>query len=349
MHGTKADGANILLLDESGEYLKTRAAYSHGSTDLNSQEMPSGEGFAGKIVATGQPAAAVSPLDRPQGMEGVTEGQAEVSLLGVPLRVHGETVGVVQMVALKPRQFTPREVRLLEVTADRAASAVERSDLYHKQEWDSRLLRQLIDSSPAAVAVVYGPQHSLTQANRAFENLCSCDAADLNGARLRDILGPGANELLAKLDSLYQPNSPAGNSSSLLRVTGPEQESFWQMTIIPLPGSKGTPEAALLMGLDITDEPSSVLDSRGRTTRLFSMGSMPLLEQIPGYHSPFLENIIDNVPSLILVYDAKTFHLKLANKSFRTHLEVATSDSEAGIARLYDLRIWPPPLRGEVT
>ncbi len=118
VHGTKADGANILLLDESGEYLKTRAAYSHGSTDLNSQEMPSGEGFAGKIVATGQPAAAVSPLDRPQGMEGVTEGQAEVSLLGVPLRVHGETVGVVQMVALMPRLFTRRVVRLLEVTAD---------------------------------------------------------------------------------------------------------------------------------------------------------------------------------------------------------------------------------------
>jgi signal transduction histidine kinase len=54
------------------------------------------------------------------------------SLLGVPLVVHGDVIGVLHVGTLKPRTFVDEDVRLLELVADRVALAIERARLHEQ-------------------------------------------------------------------------------------------------------------------------------------------------------------------------------------------------------------------------
>jgi signal transduction histidine kinase len=93
--------------------------------------IPVGQGFAGRIAAARRPvvlddvdhADVLNPLLREKGIK---------SLAGVPLITHDDVLGVVHVGTLTPRLFTPDDVELLEVVAQRAAVAIDRS-LAHEQ------------------------------------------------------------------------------------------------------------------------------------------------------------------------------------------------------------------------
>lgn len=81
------------------------------------------------------------------------------SLLGVPLVVEGRLVGVLHVGTLKQRNFTERDVEVLQVVADRAAIAIEHARLYESErrarkeaEDSSRRLAELQSVTDAALA-----------------------------------------------------------------------------------------------------------------------------------------------------------------------------------------------------
>src|SRR5207253_5503697 len=88
-----------------------------------------GTGFAGRIAAERRPvvvddaehADLLNPLLRARGIK---------SLLGAPLLVRGEALGVVHVGMLAPRKFTETDVELLQLVADRAALAIERARVH---------------------------------------------------------------------------------------------------------------------------------------------------------------------------------------------------------------------------
>lgn len=58
-----------------------------------------------------------------------------LSYLGVPLRMpNGEVIGTICSFSQEPRQFTPEEVQLAEIFAERAATAIDNYQLYQKQQ-----------------------------------------------------------------------------------------------------------------------------------------------------------------------------------------------------------------------
>jgi PAS domain S-box-containing protein len=123
------DTASILLLENDDEELVAWAAQGLEEEVELGVRIPVGKGFAGRIVAEGQPliipdtdhADLYNPLLREKGIK---------SLLGVPLVANGHPIGVLHVGMLKLAEFTDDDVRLLQLAGDRIALAIENARLY---------------------------------------------------------------------------------------------------------------------------------------------------------------------------------------------------------------------------
>lgn len=127
------DTASILLLEADGGELVVWATQGLEEEVQLGVRIPVGAGFAGRIVAEGQPliipdvdhADVYNPLLREKGIK---------SLLGVPLMVRRKPIGVLHVGMLRPAQFTDSDVRLLQLAADRIALAIENARLYEAEK-----------------------------------------------------------------------------------------------------------------------------------------------------------------------------------------------------------------------
>ncbi|WP_312033941.1 SpoIIE family protein phosphatase [Actinoplanes sp. TBRC 11911] len=117
-----ADTAAILLLDAHSRQLVATAAKGLEDEVRQGFRVSVGEGFAGRVAATRGPIVipevtpdvVVNPILLEKGIR---------SLLGVPIFAAGDVVGVLHIGTLSPRDFTPDDVQLLQLAADRAGVA----------------------------------------------------------------------------------------------------------------------------------------------------------------------------------------------------------------------------------
>jgi signal transduction histidine kinase len=126
----KADTCAVLLLDEETDELVARAALGIEEEVEQGVRVPLGEGFAGKVAAEGRPRIidvdvypVWNPILRQKGIK---------SMLGVPLLVNGESLGVLHVGSLTPREFTRDDVELLQIVSERVAIAIERARLHEQ-------------------------------------------------------------------------------------------------------------------------------------------------------------------------------------------------------------------------
>jgi len=118
----QVDTAAILLLDARAQQLVATAAKGLEEEVRQGVRVSVGRGFAGRIALTRQPVIleevtpgrVVNPILLETGVR---------SLLGVPIMARGDLVGVLHVGTLTPRRFTPDDVRLLELVADRVSLA----------------------------------------------------------------------------------------------------------------------------------------------------------------------------------------------------------------------------------
>ncbi|MEZ4554133.1 MAG: PAS domain-containing sensor histidine kinase [Dehalococcoidia bacterium] len=116
-----ADTAVVLLRD--GDELQAVAALGIEEEVEQRVRVPLGAGFAGRVAIERRPVIVedvneypvVNPLLRARGLR---------TLLGVPLLVEGELLGVLHVGSLTPRDFTAEDAKLLQVVADRVALAL---------------------------------------------------------------------------------------------------------------------------------------------------------------------------------------------------------------------------------
>jgi serine phosphatase RsbU (regulator of sigma subunit)/anti-sigma regulatory factor (Ser/Thr protein kinase) len=144
----QADTAAILLLEEDGRTLAARAAKGLEEEVERGFRLPIGRGFAGRIAATREPVMIadlgdstlqpVNPLFREKGVR---------SLLGVPLVVDGEVVGVLHVGSLTSREFRATDAELLQIVGDRVALEIERSRLEVQDRIAQTLQRSLLPRS----------------------------------------------------------------------------------------------------------------------------------------------------------------------------------------------------------
>ena len=165
LHGIRrvldADTARLLLLSEDGADLIVRA--SSGLETINTGEIriPMGKGVAGEIAVTGEPMLLDDVSTREVVMPLFRERVR--SLIGAPLRVKGEIVGVVHVGAHTVRHFTDEDLRLLVRVAEGVSSALERARLYAQ-------IDATVTAMPNGV-MVYSPSGYIVRMNPASESI----------------------------------------------------------------------------------------------------------------------------------------------------------------------------------
>jgi anti-sigma regulatory factor (Ser/Thr protein kinase) len=141
----QADTAAVLLVEEDRRTLAARAAKGLEEEVERGFRLPIGHGFAGRVAFTREPVViedlertpdqVVNPLLREKGVR---------SLLGVPLVVEGDVIGVLHVGSLTPREFRESDIELLLLVADRVALSIERSRLMVQGQIAQTLQRSLL-------------------------------------------------------------------------------------------------------------------------------------------------------------------------------------------------------------
>jgi signal transduction histidine kinase len=123
------DTAAILLLDDRGKDLVARAAVGLEEEVERGVRVPVGRGFAGRVAAEKRPIV-LPDVERADIHNPILREKGIKSLLGAPLLARGEVVGVLHVGTLTPRKFTPDDVQLLQLVAERAGLALDRARVY---------------------------------------------------------------------------------------------------------------------------------------------------------------------------------------------------------------------------
>jgi serine phosphatase RsbU (regulator of sigma subunit)/anti-sigma regulatory factor (Ser/Thr protein kinase) len=141
----RVDTSAVLLVEDDGRTLAARAAKGLEEEVERGFRLTVGRGFAGRVAFTREPVViedlerspleVVNPLFREKGVR---------SLLGVPLIVEGEVIGVLHVGSLSPREFREADAELLQMVADRVALSIERSRLAIQGQIAQTLQRSLM-------------------------------------------------------------------------------------------------------------------------------------------------------------------------------------------------------------
>jgi sigma-B regulation protein RsbU (phosphoserine phosphatase) len=135
-----ADTAAILLLDKGRGELVARAAKGLEEEVEQGFRIPLGRGFAGAIAASGKPVS-IPDVDHSIVLNPILRQRGVRSLLGVPLVVQGDTLGVLHVGTLKPRLFSSDDEALLQLVGDRVALAIH-VGLYERERAVARTLQR---------------------------------------------------------------------------------------------------------------------------------------------------------------------------------------------------------------
>src|SRR5581483_7084145 len=118
--------------------------------------IPLGKGFAGRIAAERVPIF-IAELDTAEVVNPILRQKGIRSMLGVPLVVESQLVGVLHIGSLTPRVFDQRDLAVLQLAAARAAPGIEGARLFaaleHEHHVAMLLQRSLL---PRALPETFG-------------------------------------------------------------------------------------------------------------------------------------------------------------------------------------------------
>jgi anti-sigma regulatory factor (Ser/Thr protein kinase)/putative methionine-R-sulfoxide reductase with GAF domain len=150
------DTVAILLLDAQSEQLVARAAKGIEEEVERGVRIPLGHGFAGRIAAERVPIF-VADVNHADVLNPILRENGIASLLGVPLIVEGDLIGVLHVGSLQPRNFGLRDLAVLQLAAARAAPAIDHARLFaaleHERDVSIALQQSLL---PKRLANVVG-------------------------------------------------------------------------------------------------------------------------------------------------------------------------------------------------
>ena len=134
----EVDTAAILLYDPATHELVARAARGIEEEVEQGVRIPLGRGFAGRIAAE-RVAIFIAEVDHADILNPILREKGIRSLLGVPLIVESQLIGVLHVGSLRPRLFDQRDLAVLQLAAARVGPGIERARLYQALEHEHRV------------------------------------------------------------------------------------------------------------------------------------------------------------------------------------------------------------------
>ena len=139
------DTAAVLMLDEQSETLVARAACGIEEEVRQGVRIPIGRGFAGRIAATNAPVR-LDRVDETTVSNPILWDKGIEVMLGVPLLSAEALLGVLHVGRLERRPFTDGDIELLQIVAERIASAIQTNQLASERVAARMLERSLLPS-----------------------------------------------------------------------------------------------------------------------------------------------------------------------------------------------------------
>lgn len=175
----QGDSAAILLRAATegpeSEVLVIRAAQGMEVEVADRVRVAVGKGFAGRIVAENR--AVVVPDFKSFDVENPFLRERLRSAIGAPLSVKGKVFGAIHVDSAAPRTFTPEEIRLLEVVANRVALAIDRSQTQRQADEAAATARGLaaemetVFQSMTDGVTLFDVDGTIRQMNRAYQRV----------------------------------------------------------------------------------------------------------------------------------------------------------------------------------
>lgn len=145
------DTVAALVLDRDSMELVAMASTGLEDSVRRGVRIPVGKGFAGRIALAKQPVV-LERVDHTTVLNPTLWATGIRSLLGVPLLVGGNVVGIMHVGTLVTRRFTDEDIRLLQVVADRLALLVQANASTVRRGVAAALQRSLLPARLPAVA-----------------------------------------------------------------------------------------------------------------------------------------------------------------------------------------------------
>ena len=188
----EVDFAAIVLAEDDETY---HVSASQGlDVELGELRLRAGQGFVGRVAESRRPI--VLEHVRDSDVIPPLRGSGIESLMGVPLMVEGRVTGVMPIGSYTRRAFTPEEVRVTQLAADRMAVAIDRARLYQHEHTIAEtlqrsLLPHVLPSVPGMrVATRYLPAGSDAQVGGDWYDVVELPTGGL-GLSIGDVSGHG--------------------------------------------------------------------------------------------------------------------------------------------------------------
>jgi serine phosphatase RsbU (regulator of sigma subunit) len=260
------------------------------AADLGDLRLRTGEGFVGRVAAARRPIvleqvhdADVIPPLRGRGIE---------SLMGVPLIVEGRVTGVMPLGSYERRAFTPEEVRVTQLAADRMAVAIENARLYEREHriaetLQRSLLPNIVPSvAGLMVAARYLPARAEAQVGGDWYDVVELASGGL-ALSIGDVAGHGieAAALMGQLRNALRGAALEGEDAAaamarvdrLLLSQRERQDSIATAVVARLNGDGQTLELA-----SAGHPPPLLVHPDGSTEFIENVRSVPLGVPVPG-------------------------------------------------------------------
>lgn len=221
-----ADVAYLTLNDPAAHDTFMRVTDGSVSAAFQQLRLGMGEGLGGLVAQTSRPYASIDYRTdhRYRHTEAIDDGVAEEGLrgiLGVPLRLGEEIIGVLFAADRTPREFTPEAIALLASLADHAAVAIDSARLLEET-------RNTLTRLEAANATARAHSEALHQASDAHDRLTRLvlrgAGVDEVAAEIATLLGGGVavhdtdGSELARVGT--EPVTPSPESLAASRTEG---------------------------------------------------------------------------------------------------------------------------------
>ncbi|HEX8157068.1 MAG TPA: SpoIIE family protein phosphatase [Solirubrobacteraceae bacterium] len=195
-----AEAAALLVVQEDDSMSLITSDLS--TCEDRPQRVPPGVGIAGRVRATRAPVLVNDPPPSELADPSILDVGIS-SMLGVPLIVRDELIGVIEIGVRKPRRLGPEDVDLLRLTADRVALAIDHARAYGREHriaetLQRSLLPQTLPSLPGiALSARYLPAASEAEVGGDWY-----DAISLTGGRVLLVMGDVSGKGLAAASTL---------------------------------------------------------------------------------------------------------------------------------------------------
>lgn len=127
----EAEAGSVALLDSGSQKIVIRAAVGAGADAVRGLSLPATKGVVGWVVTHEKPALIPDVRQDGRFYKNFDErsGFQTHSIMCVPLRANGHTIGVIELMNMNPDYLSDTGLKILSVIADHAALAIENARL----------------------------------------------------------------------------------------------------------------------------------------------------------------------------------------------------------------------------